>query len=89
MKPDRLSDKRSNDRVFRYNDHGRKYYYFVTVDSEFPHFAKQTGRITNKVKAYLYGNKDSGIDSLKISHYNFGLSINLNRINEIEEHVSE
>ncbi len=89
MKPDRLSDKRSNDQVFRYKDHGRKYYYYVAGGSEFPHFAKQTGRITNKVKAYLYGNKNSGIDSLNISHYNFGLTIHLQRINEITDHASE
>jgi hypothetical protein len=81
VKPDLLQEKTSGEAVFRFRDKGRKCYYFAQ-GGEKPYRILQTAGITNKVNVILYGNKASGLDSVKISHYNFRLSIGLYRIKE-------
>jgi hypothetical protein len=81
VKPDLLQEKTSGEAVFRCRDKGRKYYYYAQ-GGEKPYRILQTTGITNKVNVILYGNKASGLDSVKISHYNFRLSIGLYRIKE-------
>jgi hypothetical protein len=84
-----LNEKGSNDRIFKYPDRGRKSYYHVEGGTNYAYLVKQTAGITNKVKAGLYGTPLSGIDSIKIFHYNFRLSIDLYRIHEETNHAAE
>ena len=88
LKPDLLHEKASRDVVYRFRDKGRKCYYYAQ-GGEKPYRILQTGGITKKVNANLYGNNASGIDSVKISHYNIRLSIGLYRINEETKNVTE
>lgn len=80
--PDCLRQRKSDDVVFLYRDRGIKNYYHIQSPSDNPYMARQTGCITNKVKAWLYGNSASGLDSVLIRHDNIRLSLNLYRIKE-------
>ncbi len=80
--PECLSKKKSDDLVYLYRDMGRRNYYHVKSPSDNPYLARQTGCITSKVKARLYGNSDSGLDSVLIRHENIRLSLNLYRVKE-------
>ncbi len=80
--PECLRQKKSDDLVYLYREQGRKNYYFVRSASDNPYLAKQTGCMTNKLKARLYGNSASGLDSVLIRHENIRLSLNLYRIKE-------
>lgn len=84
-----LHKKASNYPIFKYSDQGRKNYYYISGSGGRPFHIKQRDGITNKLKADLYGSDGSGIDSIKIDHYNIRLSINLFRINEEINHVTE
>jgi hypothetical protein len=77
-----LGRRKSDDAIFKYHLKKSKVLYFLHNTGNKPYFVKQTGCITNKVKADLDGNNNTGIDSVKIKHYNLRLSINLYRINE-------
>jgi hypothetical protein len=87
-KPEMLAHTNPNHIVFRYRNGNRRNDYLLSEDSKKPYLAKQTACFTNKVKAELYGNPVSGIDSVKIKHYHLRLSIDLYRINE-HNHVTE
>jgi hypothetical protein len=82
MQPALYSRKNSPDYVFRYKTGHLKTYYHLTGVAGKPYMALQTGCITNKVKADIYGNYITGVDSVKIEHFNFRLSIKLQRIIE-------
>jgi hypothetical protein len=81
-KPEILRHRHAPDIIYRYRHDGMKNYYYLNSADPRPYFVKQTGCVTNKVRADIFGNKDTGIDSVKIRHYNLRLSINLYRINE-------
>ena len=80
--PECLQQRKSDDLVYLYREQSRKNYYFVRSPSDNPYLAKQAGCITNKVKARLFGNTESGLDSVLIRHENIRLSLNLYRIKE-------
>jgi hypothetical protein len=82
LQPILYSHKNSPDNVFRYQTGCLKTYYHVTDSVGKPYMALQTGCLTNKVKADIYGNNITGVDSVKLEHYNFRLSIKLKRILE-------
>jgi hypothetical protein len=87
--PDVLRHRNSQDIIYRYRDKSRKSFYHLNEVNDRPYQVKQTAGIINKVKAELYGNPASGIDSVKITHYNLRLSINLYRIIEVTNDVAE
>lgn len=80
--PECLVQRKSDDQVYLYRDQGKKNYYHIQSPSDNPYLARQTGCITNKVKALLYGSPESGLDSVMIRHENIRLSLNLYRIKE-------
>jgi hypothetical protein len=80
--PECLSQRKSDDLVYLYRNQGRKNYYFMKSHSVKPYLARQTGCITNKANARLYGSPESGLDSVLIGHENIRLSLNLYRIKE-------
>lgn len=84
-----LHERDSREVVFEYSDQGRKNYYHLAGTAVHPYRVRQSSGITNKVRAELYGTEKTGIDSIKITHYNFKLSINLFRIIEETNHVAE
>jgi len=86
---DWLTGKQEGYRVARYRiDRGRAFYY-IPSGRDMPSLAKQVRGITNKVRAEFYGYDNSGPDSVKLSHYNIALKLNLYRINELQDHVDE
>ncbi len=89
VQPDILEKRDSEDVIFRYREQKTRSYYFLSGAHDKPYMAKQTGSISNKARADLFGSNHTGIDSVKITHYNLGLSINLYRINEESNHVAE
>lgn len=80
--PECLRQRNSDDLVYLFRDQGLKNYFFVKTPSDNPYLAKQTGCITNKVNARLYGSAENGLDSVLIRHENIRLSLNLYRIKE-------
>ncbi len=80
--PECLRQRKSDSWVYLYRDQNRKNYYFVESSSVNPYLARQTGCITSKVMARLYGSTESGLDSVLIRHENIRLSLNLYRIKE-------
>jgi len=84
-----LTTKKTGNTVFRYRIAGGKTYYALCDENPTPCLAKQTGMLTNKVRAEFFGTRDTGIDSIRLSHYNFNLNINLYRITEEASHVTE
>jgi hypothetical protein len=89
IKPVYLHKKGYSDRVFKYKNQGRKNYYFTKDSLNNPYLAKQTAGITHKVKADFFGTPITGIDSVRISHDNIRLSIELYRIHEGKGYAAE
>jgi hypothetical protein len=83
-----LTQRHSTDTLFRCRYKGKNNYYFTADSTDFPYFVKQVSCLTNKVSADLCGT-DSGIDSIKIAHYNLRLNIALYRIREEINNVAE
>jgi hypothetical protein len=83
-----LKQKGSSDIICRYTSGGRKHYYFLRDPHGKPYQGKKTACLSNKVRADFFGNPVSGPDSIMINHYNFHLSIRLNRIDQYN-HVAE
>jgi hypothetical protein len=84
-----LKDRSSLDIVYRYRDNGRKSDYRVARSDSLPYHVVQHAGITNKVQAHFFGHAFSGIDSIKISHYNIRLNIDLYRLFEESNHAAE
>jgi hypothetical protein len=76
-----LIDKNGNI-IFRYRDHCKKSYYYHKENAVLPYYARRTKGISNKAYAEFFGNKATGIDSIKLAHENISLNIQLNRITE-------
>jgi hypothetical protein len=89
LKPNVFRDKSTQKIAFRYRDNGKKYYYQVSGDEGRFYKVVHKSGMAGKVHADLYGNEVSGIDSIKISHFNVKLSINLYRIIEDSNHAAE
>jgi|GEM_PF-727353 hypothetical protein len=82
--PEILGHKDGRDVIFRYRNGKERNYYYVSESTDKPYQARQTGCVTNKVRAEFYGKPATGLDSIKIKHDNLRLSIELYRIIEIE-----
>jgi len=82
LKPEIFNKKNSDDVIYRYNWDGRKNYYHVSDARHSPYKVIQVKCLHNKVKADIFGNEEAGIDSVRISHYNYNLTIDLNKIQE-------
>jgi hypothetical protein len=88
-KPILLKDKHSGDTIYKYHDQKKRNYYFMEGTKSKPSHVKQASWISNKVSADFYGSESSGIDSIRITHNNFRLSIYLFRIIEETNHAAE
>jgi len=75
-------DERTHSNVAKYKTgDGKRFYYFRSGENH-PYQAKYMKGITNKVMARFYGNEQTGLDSVIISHYNLALKVSLYRIHE-------
>lgn len=80
--PKVLGPKNSPVKIFRYRYKGKKSYIHMKDEQAMPFYIKQASCLTNKVGVNLYGRPGSGLDSAKIRHFNFRLSLDLYRIKE-------
>jgi len=80
--PKVMSKKNSPGAIFRYRYKGKKNYVHLKEKHAMPFYVKQTSCLSNKVRVNLYGKPGSGLDSVKIKHYNLRLSLDLYRIKE-------
>jgi hypothetical protein len=85
--PEILQKKSTGEVVLKYVNNNRKYYFTFSNETALKEQVIQKTVLSKKVRADYFGNKITGIDSVKISHYRFKLSILMNRI--IEDHAAE
>ncbi len=77
-----LHDHDTGDTVLKFKDKGRRNYYHFPEGSGRASQAIQTGCMLKKARAVFYGSSFTGIDSVKITHYNINLCIRMFRILE-------
>lgn len=80
--PECFMDKRSGDSIIRYKNKGRRNDYIYARNSQVPHAIQQSKGIVNKVNVSVYGGSAQGPDSIRLSHANISLHINLSKIQE-------
>jgi len=84
-----LHDRDTGDPVIKFRDHGRRNYYHFPAGTGRASEAIQTGCMLKKARVEFYGSPVSGIDSVKITHYNINLRMQMFRIIEIQDHADE
>lgn len=80
--PQLLVDKHSGDLVYRYKYNGKKNDYIRSGKDKKPYFIRQSKGIINKVNVQLFAGDSESPDSIKLSHTNSSLRINLYSIME-------
>ncbi|MBN2813971.1 MAG: hypothetical protein JXQ80_07820 [Bacteroidales bacterium] len=90
IQPVVLRQKGNNDLILQYMHGGNKNrYHFRDIAFNRPYKVRQMSGVTSRVEAGFYGSMHSGIDSVKISHTNIKLTIDINRIHEEVNHADE
>lgn len=88
--PEIFRQKGNSDLILQYKHGGNKNrYHFRDIGFNRPYQVRQMSGITSKVRAGFYGAGSSSIDSVKISHANIKLTIDLYRIHEEVTHADE
>lgn len=80
--PKLFVDKHSGDVVYRYKYNGKKNDYLRTGKDKKPYSIRQSKGIVNKVNVQLFAGDSERPDSIKLSHTNSSLRINLYSIKE-------
>jgi hypothetical protein len=88
-KPVVMHDRSSGEMVLKFKEKGRRYYYRINDRNGRAVNALLTSRILKKAKADFYSGNGIRIDSLKITHYNVNLHIQMFLINENANHAIE
>jgi hypothetical protein len=84
-----LHDRHTGDPVLKCKYNGRRNYYHFPAGEGRASEALQTGCMIKKARAVFYGSPIHGIDSVKITHYNIHLCIQMYRIIQTQDHADE
>ena len=84
-----MKDRQTDRTVIKTRDEtGVKYYFLMDKTNQADEII-QTRGLLKKVNMHLYSGNGIRVDSIKISHYNMNLNINLLKLNENKSEVPE
>jgi len=84
-----MQDRQTGRTIIKSKDKtGKKYCFFADKANRVNEII-QTRGIIKKVNMHFYSASGIAVDSIKISHYNIKLAINLSKLNENKSEVSE